>query len=98
MYQSPEHLDARKVSPLSDVYSFGVLLVELFGEKRVWEGMLPSQICSKVVVRGEFPSVDHIDHDGIQNICQMCLTTEDRRCKIFEVLESIWTLTLPPSQ
>ena len=38
-FQLPEQLMAQVIDEQADVYAFGVLLIELYGEKPVWEGL-----------------------------------------------------------
>ena len=48
-YQPVEQLQAGIITESVDVYALGCVLIELFGGKRVWEGLSALQIVVKVV-------------------------------------------------
>ena len=81
-FQAPEQevIDAR-----ADVYAFGSLLIELFGEKAVWEGLNPYQIIVKVVIEGKVPDHSHL-HPSIRSICHECLKPKEDRSRMTTVL------------
>ena len=48
-FQAPEQLLAETIDVGADVYAFGALLIELFGEKAIWEGLTPYQKLSLTI-------------------------------------------------
>ena len=87
-FQSPEQLKAEVVNEGADVYAFGVLLVELFGERAVWENLTPYQIIVKVAVEGQVPDASHLP-PGVQGICGRCLRNKDERAGIGVILKAL---------
>ena len=55
-FQAPEQLQALEASIKCDVYAVGGVLLELFGERPIWDKLTPSQIICKVVVAKECQS------------------------------------------
>lgn len=64
-----------------DIYSFGCLLIELFGQKRLWHGLSGPQIMQ--VVCGTFrtapssPCTDHLE-EQYRIICNRCTQLEPK--------------------
>ena len=87
-FQAPEQLRAEVVDQGADVYAFGAVLIELFGEKPLWEGLNPYQIIVKVVINGEVPNYGHLPH-SIQLICSDCLRPKGNRSQMTSVLEAL---------
>ena len=87
-FQSPEQLKAKKVDQGADVYAFGVTLIELFGEKPVWDGLDHYQIIFKVCVDGLFPDFDHLPQP-MQQVCSSCVSQKESRSSINEVLRAL---------
>ena len=56
----------------ADVYSFGCLMIELFGQRRVWGNLVTAQImlkvCGKVLTP---PAVNHLPLH-LQDVCRSC--------------------------
>ena len=77
-FQPPEQLMAQVLDERADVYAFGVLLIELYGEKAVWEGLTPYQIMVKVVLQETIPDFSHLQ-EQIKSICSGCLQKKDQR-------------------
>ena len=75
-YMAPEMFEAAHRSTAVDIYSLGCLYIELFGEKRGWEGITDGlQIMQKVC--GTFnnpPTMPRVDHlpKMYENICKGC--------------------------
>lgn len=59
-FQAPEQLQALEANIKCDVYGVGGVLLELFGERPIWDKLTPSQIICKVVVAKECPDVSHL--------------------------------------
>lgn len=87
-FQAPEQLKAEEVDEGADVYAFGVTMVELFGEKLVWNGLNHYQILCKVAVEGALPQYDPLP-SAVQHICAMCVTKRESRFPISEVLRAL---------
>ena len=87
-FQSPEQLMAQDLDERADVYAYGVLLVELFGEKAVWEGLTPFQIMAKVVIQGTAPDISFLPLN-IQAICSEYLKKKELRPSMSAVLEGL---------
>ena len=87
-FQPPEQLMAQVLNERADVYAYGVLLVELFGEKAVWEGLTPFQIMAKVVIEGTAPDISLLPSD-IKTICSECLMKKELRPPMSDVLEGL---------
>ena len=77
-FQAPEQLKAEHVDQSCDVYAFGVVLLELFGEKPVWEGLNHFQIMCKVAVEGVLPEYSHLPHD-MQRVREMYIVARPSR-------------------
>ena len=87
-FQPLEQLKAGEITENVDVYALGCVLIELFGEKKVWEGLTAIQILVKVVMEGEVPKYSHLP-PYTHSICSMCLQVKDRRATAREVLHAI---------
>ena len=57
-FQSPEQLNGSDIGPHCDIYAFGCVVLELFSEKPVWEGLSSHAIMFRVGVKGEFPQAE----------------------------------------
>ena len=91
-FQPPEQLMAEVLDERADVYAYGVLLIELFGEKVVWEGLIPFQIIAKVGLQQNPPDFGHIQA-SIQSICRGCLQKKERRISMSSVLQQLLNAT-----
>ena len=91
-FQAPEQLRAEAIDMGADVYAFGALLIEVFGEKPIWEGLTPYQIIVKVAINGEYPDYMRLP-TNIQVICSMCIKQKDDRSTITDVLRSLVLLS-----
>ena len=56
-FQSPEQLNGLNIGPHCDVYAFGCIVLELFTEKPIWEGLSAHAIMFRVGVKNEFPPI-----------------------------------------
>jgi len=70
------------------VYAFGVTVIELFGERPVWDGLNHYQILCKVAVEGIVPSYDHLP-PSIQHICAICVVAREKRLPISCAFEAL---------
>ena len=86
-FQAPEQLLAETIDVGADVYAFGALLIELFGEKAIWEGLTPYQIIVKVVINNKYPDYSQLP-SSIQSICKICLKSKNERSNITDVLKA----------
>ena len=84
----PENLTAQDNSPAGDIYALGGVLVELFSETPIWEGLTPFQIIIKVVVLKETPDIKNLP-PGVQAICTQCFKSVADRPGISEILQSL---------
>ncbi len=92
-YMAPELFSRGSRGPAVDVYAFGCLVNEVFGERRVWEGLSGPEIMQKVC--GTFrrapvpPSVAHLP-TPIQNVCLTCCELEQKeRPSITEMFSTV---------
>ena len=81
--QAPDQVRVKAVDQGADVYGFGAVLIELFGEKPVWERLNPYLT---IVINGEIPDYGHLPH-SIQSICSDCLRPKGNRSQMTSVLE-----------
>ena len=91
-FQPPEQLKAEAIDERADVYAFGVLLIELFGEKVVWEGLTHFQIITKVAIKEQPPDCSHLE-PIIQPICIGCLEKKEKRLPMPKVLQQLLNAT-----
>ena len=91
-FQAPEQLRAELIDVGADVYAFGALLIELFSEKPIWEGLTPYQIIVKVAINSDFPSYGELP-SSIQEICALCMKQKRERSDICDVLKSLLLLS-----
>ena len=90
-YMAPELFSKGHRGAAVDVYAFGCLMIEVFGQVRVWKGLNGPQIMQKVC--GTFkhppspPSVMHLPA-SVRDICAACCQLEpDDRPTISCILE-----------
>ena len=58
-FQPPQQLRGEMVGVGSDIYALACIMLELFSEKQLWEGLAPHTIILKVA-GGRFPSTAHV--------------------------------------
>lgn len=90
-FQAPEQLKAEEVDESADVYAFGVTIIELFGEKPVWDGLNHYQVLCKVAVQGVLPTYTHLP-ESVQQVCAMCVTHRESRHPIVVALQALLQL------
>ena len=91
-FQAPEQLRAEPIDVGADVYAFGALLIELFGEQPVWQGLTPYQIIVKVAISNEVPDYSKLP-SGVQSICRLCMKQRRERSNIHTVLRALLQLS-----
>ena len=64
-FQSPEQLNGTNIGTHCDVYAFGCVLLELFAEKQIWEGLSARSIMFRVGVKGKHPHVTSLIKPGV---------------------------------
>lgn len=95
-YMVPEMFGPGRRGPAVDIYSFGCLLIELFGQQRVWGTTTGMQIMQKVC--GSFksqpqpPAIDHLPMH-VQHICKACCQLDSRSSKDVKLRRNVITLT-----
>ena len=70
----------------------GGVLIEVFSEIPIWEGLTPLQIITKVVVLGETPDAKCVKNREIQEICTQCFCNVQNRpgiSTIFQLLLNV---------
>ena len=77
-YQPVEQLEAGVITESVDVYALGCVLLELFGGRRVWEGLSALQTVVKVVSEKKVPDTTHLP-SAIQQLVNMCLQQRQQR-------------------
>ena len=92
-YMAPEMFKKAKRGAAVDIYSLGCLFIELFGHKRVWEGLDNPGIMLKVLGSynspPEGPSTSHLT-PSIQRLCtSLCNFEACKRPSSTEVLKII---------
>ena len=92
-YMAPKMFGPGRRGPGVDIYSFGCLLIELFGQQKVWGTTTGMQIMQKVC--GSFksqpqpPAIDHLPMH-VQHICKACCQLDSSSCpKIGEVVKML---------
>ena len=87
-FQPMEQLKASDIDESVDVYALGCVFVELFGGKKIWEGLSAIQIMVKVAVEGQVPAFSHLP-SSVQPICDVCLQPKERRCTSSILLHAV---------
>lgn len=86
-FQPPEQLEALNADIKCDVYAVGAVLVEIFGEKPIWDKLMPTQIICKVAVEKKLPDVSHLfEFPWLQELCLNCFAPRETRINIALVL------------
>ena len=74
-YMAPEMYGPNRRGTAVDVYAFGCLMIELFGERKVWGELVTAQIMQKICgsfnVAPEPPVVEHLP-DHYKSMCKSC--------------------------
>ena len=91
-YKPIEQLQAGVITESVDVYALGCVLIELFGEQRVWEGLSAVQICVKVVSEKKVPTVTHLQPQ-IQQLVGMSLKQRSEHATSIQVLSGLLRLS-----
>lgn len=94
-YMAPEMYSASHRSTGVDIYSFGCLMIEVFGQRKVWgelSGMnIMQKVCGSYNKPPQPPSVVHLPLD-LQNICKSCCNIDSsKRPNIQDVVNILGT-------
>lgn len=97
-YMAPEMFRKCRRGTAVDIYSLGCLFIELFGRKRVWEGLDGPGIMLKLLgsygTPPEGPSTSHLPQ-SIQKLCSsLCHLEESKRPNSKKVLSMVEHLEL----
>ena len=84
-FQPAEQLRAQSVGVESDVYAFGGVLLVVFTERPIWEGLSPYQIMYKVSVENAVPDTTDLDEE-MAALCKSCFNDKSRRPASAQVL------------
>ena len=93
-YMAPEMFGTGHRSTAADIYSLGCLYIELFGERRVWEGItdgvqIMQKVCGSYNNPPTMPRVDHLE-PIYGNICKDCCDLDPKkRLEIDAVFKSL---------
>lgn len=97
-YMAPEMFKKSRRGTEVDIYSLGCLFIELFGRKRVWEGLDGPEIMLKVLgsygTPPEGPSVDHLTLNQQLLCSSLCSLEPSQRPSSKEVIRIIDNLAL----
>lgn len=91
-FQPIEQLKAGKIDESVDIYAVGCVFVELFGEKKIWEGLSAIQIIVKVAVEEQVPTYDHLP-ESVWPLCKMCLQPREKRVSASMLLYNVLLLS-----
>ena len=89
VFQSPEQLTGGNVGPHCDIYAFGCIVLELFSEKPMWEGLSAHAIMFRVAVKSEFPPVKGDFPPEITTVLSSCFKVTAERGKSVDLLRII---------
>lgn len=90
-YMAPEMFGSGHRNTAVDIYSLGCLYIELFGGKRVWQGIsdgmqIMQKVCGSFHSAPEMPATSHLD-TPYKGICEACCQLEpSRRATIQQVV------------
>ena len=94
-YMAPEMYGPNRRGTAVDVYAFGCLMIELFGQKKVWGELVTAQIMQKVCgsfnVAPQPPNVNHLPlhlQDFCRDCCQLDVLKRPKICAIVKTLEN----------
>jgi len=92
-YMAPEMYGPNRRGTAVDVYAFGCLMIELFGQKKVWGELVSSQIMQKVCgsfnVAPQPPDASHLPLH-LQDVCKDCCQLDAaKRPKIATIVKTL---------
>ena len=95
-YMAPEMFGANRRGTGVDIYSFGCLMIEVFGQRKVWGDLsginIMYKVCGSYNNPPQSPSVTHLPLH-CQDICKSCCYTDStKRPRIHEVMKMLDTL------
>ena len=91
-FQPVEQLQAGVITTSVDVYALGCVLLELFGERRIWEGLSAMQILVKVVMEKKIPDITDLPPYA-KKLVAMCLQEREKRPTSIQVLKDTLLLS-----
>ena len=89
-FQPPEQLRGEMVGVGSDIYALACIVLELFSEKQLWEGLAPHTIILKVA-GGTFPSTAHVGAK-IGALIKKCFVPVEQRISTPSFLKEVCDL------
>ena len=87
-FQPAEQLRAEYVGVECDVYAFGGVLLIVFTERPIWEGLAPFQIMYKVTVENAVPDTKGLE-DSMEALCKRCFDERVRRPSSSQLLDTL---------
>ena len=87
-FQPAEQLRAQYVGVECDVYAFGGVLLVVFTEHPLWEGLTPFQIMYKVTVENACPVTDGLESSLVM-LCKRCFDERMYRPSSSQVLDAL---------
>lgn len=95
-YMAPEMFGPNRRGTGVDIYSFGCLMIEVFGQKRVWGELsgfnIMHKVCGSYNIPPQSPSIAHLPLH-IQDICKLCCHTDStKRPRINNLVKMLETL------
>ena len=89
-FQPPEQIRGELVGVGTDMYALACIVLEIFGERQLWEGLAPHTIILKVA-GGSFPSTSHVSVE-IQDLVAKCFVPVELRLSAATFLKSLCEL------
>ena len=77
-FQPAEQLRAQYVGVECNVYAFGGVVLVVFMERPLWEGLSPFQFMYKVTVENASPDIDGLE-SAMEVLCKRCF--DERMCR-----------------
>lgn len=93
-FQPAEQLRAQYVGIECDVYAFGGVLLVVFTERPLWEGLAPFQIMYKVTIENTAPDTSGL-HSSLETLCKQCFQDRESRPSSAQVLNALLHADLP---
>ena len=86
LYMAPKMNSSGHRNTAVDIYSLGCLYIELFGVKRVWQGIsdgiqIMQKVCGSFNFAPEMPATGHLDTPLWRDMWSMLLTGTIQTCQ-----------------